>query len=1115
MPLAERITVARRFQRAVRIDTDLDYPEAVEGFVCPKSSAEVLETMAEHIAGSGQGAFTWTGPYGSGKSSLVVALSSLLSGNAGVRDAAATAVGSETAQSVWKAMPPGSHGWQVLPVIGERNSPEQLFGKAINQLKPVGVRRRRSWSQTEVLATLQKMSAARQDLDGGLIVFVDEMGKILEGAARDGFEVYFFQQLAEFASRSEGRLIVVGILHQAFEEYAHRLSREMRDEWAKIQGRYVDLSVNAAADEQLSLLGRAIETKGRRPDLNGLFEEVAELTNRPASGELPQLLENCWPLHPVVASLLGPISRRRFGQNQRSLFGFLNSSEPRGFQEFLSDAEADVLYLPNQLWEYLRLNLESSIMASPDGHRWALAAEALERCHAYGGDETDFSVLKTIALIDLFHERSGLTASARLIELCLTGKPVDGSLQKLQNWSLVIYRKFNASYSVFEGSDFDIDAEVGHALESMEDVDFERLNVVTGLEPIVAKRHYHETGAMRWFHQAIAPLDDVVFDPDRYRPAGDAVGTFLLALPTAGEPVEESQQKAKIIVEQVQDWDLVLGLSPEAWNFSALVKELLAIEEVRRESPELQGDRVARREIETRYAALRGQVETELERAFTNAMWEVNGKNHSHLSRTGLNQLASELANERFHESPRLHNELLNRNKPSTNAVAAQNYLLHRMATQEGKERLGIDGFPAEGGLFSSILERANLYRETYGAWRFESPTWGKNDPCKLGRVWREAEKFLKKSQRRTVTLTEIYDLWRQPPYGIKDGLLPILGAAFILSKKRELAFYRQGVFQARVTDLDMEILAKNPADIGLRWMNLTQPSRDLLSQMASIVRELDHNNALTNLEPIDVAKGLVAIYDRLPSWVGRTQRLSVNAKQVRQLFKQASDPNAFVFDDIPRLLSGRNGQPSDQSLEEVATLVREGLVEMQQAYPEMLRRFRDTLLEELQVPNSSSAMLTELRNRAENVKDLAGDHRLEAFVIRLCEFDASDGDMESLASMAANKPARSWVDSDIDRATVEIADLAQRFMRAESFAHVKGRRDRRHSMAVTVGLAGRPVTMFDEFEITNLDRTDVDGLIVKMRRTLGQEERHIILAALAELSADYLKFDTIEPQVN
>ena len=85
MPLADRVTVSRRFRRAIRIDTDLGDPAALEGFVCPRSSAALLEHMARHVSESGQGAFTWTGPYGSGKSSLAIALSALLNGDAAAR----------------------------------------------------------------------------------------------------------------------------------------------------------------------------------------------------------------------------------------------------------------------------------------------------------------------------------------------------------------------------------------------------------------------------------------------------------------------------------------------------------------------------------------------------------------------------------------------------------------------------------------------------------------------------------------------------------------------------------------------------------------------------------------------------------------------------------------------------------------------------------------------------------------------------------------------------------------------------------------------------------------------------------------------------------------------
>jgi hypothetical protein len=150
------------------------------------------------------------------------------------------------------------------------------------------------------------------------------------------------------------------------------------------------------------------------------------------------MLEACWPLHPVVACLLGPISRRRFGQNQRSIFGFLNSSEPHGFQDFLNHAGDGELYGPDRLWDYLRANLEPSILASPDGHRWALAAEALERCEAIGGDALHVKLLKTIGVIDLFKERSGLVANSDLLRTCFpetSARALEKALSQLDNWS--------------------------------------------------------------------------------------------------------------------------------------------------------------------------------------------------------------------------------------------------------------------------------------------------------------------------------------------------------------------------------------------------------------------------------------------------------------------------------------------------------------------------------------------------------------------------------------------------------------------------------------------------------------------------------------------------------
>ena len=1114
MALANRVHIARRFQRAIRIDTDLGDPHALEGFICPRSSAEVLATMARHVAESGQGAFTWTGPYGSGKSSLVIALSALLHGDKRLRSRAAAIIGKKTAQTVETALPPRTRGWRILPVVGRRERPAQVIGEAIQASDFFTGKPPRSWSEQRILKTLEEVASRNPRAGGGLVVFIDEMGKFLESATRDGTDIYLFQQMAELAFHSNKRLIVVGILHQAFEEYAHRLSRETRDEWAKIQGRFVDLVVSTAGDEQIDLLGRAIESNHRSNKPSVAAKRVTDLTQRQGSPQFARMLEDCWPLHPVTACLLGPISRRRFGQNQRSLFGFLNSAEPQGFQDFLRQAGRDELYTPDRLWDYLRTNLEPSILASPDGHRWALAVDVIDQCEAAGGEDIHLRLLKTVALTGMFKDGSGLVAGHELLKLALPNyndREVAGALARLQRKSFLVFRKFVDAFAIFEGSDFDIDYAVSRILETIDEVDFATLNTLAGLRPIVAKRHYHESGAFRWFDVAIVPLAEVEDAVASYVPQNGAVGVFLLTIPTQDESEGQAKEICFRAKRKTKNWDVVVGLAQNAGEVIAFTRELLALKRVQEETPELQGDRVARLEVQARVFDVQEHLESELGRAFDDAQWYRKNHRPKPYVHARLNALASDLADARFAKAPHLHNELLGRIKPSSSAVAARNSLLRHMVLNAGEPRLGITGYPAEGGLFTSLLEATRLYLQTAEGWCFVTPK-DDDDPCRLAPVWTAAMNLLQSNVSRAVPLTEIYGVWREVPFGIKDGLLPVLAVAFLLSQ-RTIAFYRQGIFQAQASDVDMDYLARMPEDIHLRWMNLSETAHRLLSDMADVIREMDEANALTHLEPIDVGRGLVAIHDRLPPWVGRTQHLSTNAKRLRQLLKRANDPNKLIFDDIPKLMGGsEKGILDGEVLREISEQIREGLRELQLAYPRMLHRLRETLLAELQVPNASTPLLAELRARADNIHRISGDHRLEAFVVRLAQFHGTDGDMESVGSMAINKPARDWVDADIDRATIELAEMSQQFVRAEVFAHVKGRRNKRHAMAVVVGMGGRAKPVHDEFDVTDRERGQVDSLIEQLDNALkesGEARRNVILAALAELSAKHLKATT------
>ena len=1110
MALADRVHIARRFQRAIRIDADIGKPAALEGYICPRSSAEAIETMARHVEENGQGAFTWTGPYGSGKSSLVVAMASALTRKKQISRSAESVFDTETIGILRSALPLRKRGWRMLPVVGRRDRPAQVIGEYIVSANLIPSSVHRSWTDKAVLDTIDDIAHSSPRTFGGLLIFIDEMGKFLEAAANSHTDIYLFQELAERASRSGKRLVVVGILHQAFEEYAHRISRGLRDEWSKIQGRFVDLAINASGDEQIDLISRAIESDLKPDNPGPLAKGVAAQTRREAPKYLSRLLEDCWPLHPIVASLLGPISRRRFGQNQRSIFAFLNSVEPFGFQDFIQNANDGAVYDPDRLWDYLRINLEPAILASPDGHRWALAVDVLERCEALGGDDIQLRLLKVLALIGMFKDRSGLGANLELLRLAFPAidDEIANRLEDLQESSFVVYRKFSDTYSIYEGSDFEIELAVEQALERIPGLNAEAFNRLFKLQPVVAKRHYHRTGALRWFDIAAVPLTEAATAADEYTPRNGAIGCFLLAMPTMSESEGTSNRLCSEIVQRSRVWEIVVGVTQQIGAVSTQTRELMALEWVRDHTPKLQGDRVARMEIHARIDEVRGQLENSFAQMISDVLWYRKGYSPQLLPFDQLNGLASDLADNRFSEAPILHNELLGRTRLSSNIVAARNALIRRMVLYEGEARLGIDGYPPEGGLFDSLLESTGMYCYTDGKWQFVPPKLHGDDPNNLNPIWQAATDLMMSNTHRAVPITEIYEVWRKAPLGLKEGLLPVLAVAFFLSKCSTLALYRNGMFQVSMSELDADYLVRDPSDIQLRWMDLSETSRRLLSELADVVRGLDDENTLTHLEPLDVARGLVSIYDRLPPWVGRTQQLSGNGKRVRHLFKQASDPNRLIFDDMPSLVDDVESISNESTIQQVVEAVREGLKELKLAYPTMLNRLRDLLLTELHVPNTSPSMLAELRARAQNIRELGGDHRLEAFIIRLARFDGIDAEIEDLAGMAVNKPARNWVDSDIDRAAVHLAEMAQKFNHAESFARVKGRRDKRHSMAVVVGMAGRGKPVHDEFDVSDLDQTEVSQLIDRVDRTLhesGEARQNVILAALAQLITQYL----------
>ena len=109
--------------------------------------------------------------------------------------------------------------------------------------------------------------AARDEGYKGVLLVIDELGKLFEYAAKypQKGDVYVLQELAEHVSRTNAfPAILVGVLHQSFEEYGHLLDIGTRREWSKIQGRFDDVAFLEPADQVIRMVAEAIHRKDLR-----------------------------------------------------------------------------------------------------------------------------------------------------------------------------------------------------------------------------------------------------------------------------------------------------------------------------------------------------------------------------------------------------------------------------------------------------------------------------------------------------------------------------------------------------------------------------------------------------------------------------------------------------------------------------------------------------------------------------------------------------------------------------------------------------------------------------------------------------------------------------------
>lgn len=1135
--ISNLICINSRFLRSAQLERDFHDPKSISSYCVTTETKRHLQRLSNAFrAKSSNRAWRITGDFGSGKSSFALVLANLLS---------------RRSKDLPKAIRPlrnelglVNNTPKLLPILitGTREPLSQAILRAILEAltKSVDGRRQlKSKARIEALleetvledrkATLAIEAVARElvekELYGGIVLIVDELGKFLEYTALnpERQDVYFLQSLGEAASRSgENAITVLGLLHQGFAAYADKLSDSSQREWEKVAGRYEELVFNQPLNQIALLLANALQVDvatAPRGWKTRAQSEMAEAVDLGAFGSdagkmaLKELAPSLYPLHSTVLPVLTKFFRR-FGQNERSLFSFLLSSEPHALQDFSTqEASLESIYRLSNFYDFAAQNFEHRLSSQSFRSHWSHIDAVV--CSSVNDDQLTRNILKTIGILNVI-ESPELAPSRELVSLAL-GHPskIDEALKKLQKRGL-LFSRGKRGYALWANTSVNLEQAYQEAIEKVSKappiatIIQDRLDV----RPIVARRHYIQRGNLRHCSVQFATVSEFseIARKDTHHHSHPADAHILIIL---CESRDQRKEAIEIAESQPQDCNTLVAISPPLDVLTGAALDLERWHHVERYTPELKDDRFAAEEVsrqiaiaskllDTRleeYVGFRKEASGEMESPIT---WYSSGKPIKSLnSGIALQNYLSDHFDRLFADAPLISNELINRQAISSAAAAARQQLFNRLLTQSDKPLLGLpeDKAPPEKSIYLSVLKASGVHTKTADGWQIQLPN-EDEDEIRLRPSLVAIIRMLEEQPDAKVRLDKIRDHLRQPPYGVRDGLIPLFFTIALQIFESEIAVYEDGVFQPDVEENLMMRLAKCPETFEFQLCRIAGIRRELLVEFANIIESCEA--APDSL--LSIVRPLCLFIDGLPDYTKHTEDLSKEAIALRKAIKTAKEPADLVFKAIPTALGFEELGKSHKNARELAKALETTLRELRRAFAELQNRMATEILKAAKhLDGDIEAWRTQQSGVAEQLVVEITDPDLRAFCIKLIDDQSAQSDwLESLGSFLTRCPPSKWRDKQELEFSNRFTELLGKFNRVHATCFHKGKKLSEN--AIRLAITGRDGQERDHvIRMSKKDIRHVEQLEQRIKEIIS-EQPELALTTLSKILWDNLK---------
>ena len=754
--------------------------------------------------------------------------------------------------------------------------------------------------------------------------------------------------MAEFCNDIKHNIVFITTVHQSFESYAFSLLGQQKQEWTKVKGRFKEITFNEPVEQLLFLasehIGETVEAiVGKSIIDRSLKFNINSKAFNFNKDFLQQIASKLYPLDILSANVL-TLSLQRYGQNERSLFSFLESTDNSGLAKF--NKKGNPFYNLSCVYDYLIFNFHSYLTSkyNSDFSAWSsirIALEEVER--AFDDSVIDYSkIIKTIGLLNIFSASGSKFDISFLEEYLLTSCGIKNGrelIQMLEQKKIILFRAHSQRYILFEGTDLDIQTALIEAANKVSEVTdvTTLLNKYFSFAPVLAKKYSYKKGTPRFFEFRISE------DPISEIPSGEIDG-FVNLIFNSKLKLNELEEIASNQKEAI-----IYGFYRNANEIKDLLFEIEKIQKVIEENAD---DKVAKRELESilshQKKILNEYITSNLYSKNQDVRWFwKDGEEINITNKKLFNKFLSTICDSVYENTPEFVNELMNKHRISPSIHSAKKNYFKALANNWNKENLGFESekFPPEKTIFLSLMKENGISPIREGS--IDVPKVKKSSS--FLNLWNASEKFIVSTKAESKTVDELVQILNKRPFKLKQGLIDFWIPTFLFIKRDDFALFGESGYVPNLSAENLELLSKLPHKFKIKAFDIEGVKLDIFSSYRKFLNQSSEIK-FTNDSFIETIKPFLIFYKQLPEYAKQTNRLSPEAIKIREAIATSKDPEETFFEAFPAALNFTvtELQKDEKKLQEYAITLRDSIKELRTCYDELVNRFEKYIRNEI-----------------------------------------------------------------------------------------------------------------------------------------------------------------------